>query len=105
MGDMVAGMEDIAVGYMANATLLQLEIPKIKMITTHPTMALAAVVAKMSVVLAMMPMAARIFIQTTITFYPCHMMHKGHIQEDRCHLILTKIRNPTCHKPWACDQK
>eukprot|EP00957_Ditylum_brightwellii_P115398 8801186-Ditylum_brightwellii.AAC.2 len=63
MGDMVAGMEDIAMGDMVNATLLQLEFLKIKMITTHPRMAMATVVAKMGVVLAVVTMVARIFIR------------------------------------------
>eukprot|EP00957_Ditylum_brightwellii_P023510 1774052-Ditylum_brightwellii.AAC.1 len=43
--------------------LLQLEIPKFKMRTTHLRMAMATVVAKMGVVLAVVPMVARIFIQ------------------------------------------
>eukprot|EP00957_Ditylum_brightwellii_P020462 1542466-Ditylum_brightwellii.AAC.1 len=48
--------------HMADITLLQLEVPKIQMIMIHPRMAMATVVAKMGVVLAMVPMVARIFI-------------------------------------------
>eukprot|EP00957_Ditylum_brightwellii_P085157 6476437-Ditylum_brightwellii.AAC.1 len=65
MEDMVKGMEDASIEDVAGATLLQLEILKIKMITTHPRMAMATVVAKMGVVLAVVPMVARIFIQAT----------------------------------------
>eukprot|EP00957_Ditylum_brightwellii_P191317 14567333-Ditylum_brightwellii.AAC.1 len=50
------------------------------MMTTHPRMAMATVVAKMGM---------------TITFYPCHMMHKGCMQEEHCHPISSEIRNPT----------
>eukprot|EP00957_Ditylum_brightwellii_P141792 10803392-Ditylum_brightwellii.AAC.1 len=115
-------MEDVTMEDMADATLLQLKFPKVKMITTHPRMAIATVAAKMDVVLAVVPMVARIFIWATndllvglsaalsckqdhylvqtITFHPCHKMHKGFIQEECCHPISTEIRNPTCHKPW-----
>eukprot|EP00957_Ditylum_brightwellii_P152600 11615680-Ditylum_brightwellii.AAC.1 len=63
MGGTVTGKEDATMGNMADTTLLQLEISKIKMITTHPIMTMAIVVAKMGVVLAVVPMVARIFIQ------------------------------------------
>ena len=46
MGDVVAGMEDTSMGDVAAATLLQLEIPKIKMMITHPRMAMVTVVVK-----------------------------------------------------------
>eukprot|EP00957_Ditylum_brightwellii_P096442 7345567-Ditylum_brightwellii.AAC.1 len=63
MGNVAACMQDAAMGDVTEGTLLQLEIPKIKLITTHPRMAMATVVAKMGVVLAVVPMVARIFIQ------------------------------------------
>eukprot|EP00957_Ditylum_brightwellii_P169443 12896750-Ditylum_brightwellii.AAC.1 len=88
MGDMVMGMEDTEMGDVADATLLQLEIPKINMMKTHLRLAIATVVTKMGVALAV-----------TITFYPCHKMHKGCTQEECCHPTLTQIRNPTCHMP------
>eukprot|EP00957_Ditylum_brightwellii_P050774 3849594-Ditylum_brightwellii.AAC.1 len=50
-------------GDMVDTTLLQLEIPKIKLITTYSRMAMATVVAKMGVVLVMVPMVTRIFIR------------------------------------------
>eukprot|EP00957_Ditylum_brightwellii_P020460 1542465-Ditylum_brightwellii.AAC.1 len=62
-GDAVLGMEDAAMGDMADKTLLQLEIPKIKMIMTHLRMAMATMVAKMGMVLAVVPMVTRIFIR------------------------------------------
>eukprot|EP00957_Ditylum_brightwellii_P009368 708497-Ditylum_brightwellii.AAC.1 len=50
-------------GGCGRRNIAAVEIPKTKMITPHPRMAMATVVAKMVVVLAMVSVVTRIFIQ------------------------------------------